>query len=72
MSAVFHQPLYAAAVYLAGFLLINLFVPAAAVEYHRISTLTASLATLLFGLLSCLSFNKGVAGFQFSGDMGTI
>lgn len=68
----FYQPLYAAMVYLAVFLLINLFAPAAAVRYHRISTLTVSLVALILGLIACFSFDKSVAGFQFEGDLGLI
>jgi hypothetical protein len=72
MSLYFQHPLLAVMVYLAGMLLLNLCVPAKAVEYHRISTLTVSIFALLFGLLSCLSFDKGVTGFQFPGTLSMI
>lgn len=72
MIVFFQEPLYVVIVYLAGFLLINLCVPAAAIEYHRISTLMVSLVALLLGLISCLSFDKGVTGFQFTDSLSII
>lgn len=66
MSIYIEEPLFAAIYFLGLFLLINLCMPAAAVEYHRISTLMVSLVALLLGMLSCLTFDKGVTGFQFT------
>jgi uncharacterized membrane protein len=72
MSIFFQEPLYVAVVYLTAFLLINLCVPAEAIEYHRISTLLVSLVALILGLISCISFDKGVSGFQFTDILSTI
>jgi hypothetical protein len=72
MLVFFQEPLFVAILCLTGFLLVNLCVPAEATEYHRISTLSVSLVALILGLLSCLSFDKGVAGFQFTDSLSTI
>lgn len=66
MAFYFQEPLYAVILLLGAVLVFNLWAPATAVEYHRISTLAASLVALILGLLACLSFDKGVTGFQFT------
>jgi purine-cytosine permease-like protein len=72
MLVFFQEPLFVAILCLTGFLLVNLCVSAEALEYHRISTLSVSLVALILGLLSCLSFDKGVTGFQFTDSLSTI
>lgn len=66
MTLYFQEPLYMAICFLGCFLALNLLAPAEAIEYHRISTLTVSLIALILGLISCISFDKGVTGFQFT------
>lgn len=68
----FQEPLSVAIFYLTAFLLVNLVAPAEAIQYHRISTLVVSIIALILGLISCVSFDKGVTGFQFTHDLGFI
>lgn len=66
MLATFQQPFALLAVLLAAGFAFSLILPANRVDVIRTFALGLSSATLVIGLLSCLSFNKTMAGFQFT------
>lgn len=66
MTTLLQQPLTLMLAVLFVGLALSLILPADRVETVRFFSLNVSCAALLIGLLSCLSFNKAVAGFQFT------
>lgn len=66
MTTIFQQPLVLLVVLLSAGLAFSLILPASRVDVIRTFSLGLSSAVLLVGLLSCLSFNKTMAGFQFT------
>ena len=72
MMVYFQDPLIVI-VYALGFTLIaTLLIPAEGIESIRLIILATSIATLIYGLLACLSFDKGVTGFQFTHTLNVV
>jgi len=65
MSAFFQNPLlYIISVLAVGFILC-LIIPGKRTDVIRLLCLDVSMLALVLGVLSCLSFNQSIAGFQF-------
>lgn len=66
MATIFQQPIVLLVVLLSAGLAFSLVLPASRVDVVRTFSLGLSSVALLVGLLSCLSFNKTMVGFQFT------
>jgi hypothetical protein len=72
MSLYLQEPLYVIAFTLGITLVATLLIPAEGIESIRLITLLTSISVLFYGLLACLSFDKGVTGFQFIDTLSVI
>jgi NADH-quinone oxidoreductase subunit M len=72
MSTFLQNPLSLVAALLAISLFFTLTISAHKVTVIRYVALTSSLTALFFGVLSCLSFDKAAAGFQFLTTLSLI
>lgn len=60
-----NQPLLSIVILLSSSLVIAIALPAAKANVIKLLSLGTSLAALIIGTLSCLSFDKTAVGFQF-------
>lgn len=72
MSTLFQNPLFCISALLISTLAVTYSLPARRIEAIRLIILTVSLIALFLGLVACLSFDKGVTGFQFLSTLNVI
>lgn len=72
MLALLMNPLFLIALILSVTLVANLMTPARYIATIRCTTLTASIVALVIGIISCLGFDKSLAGFQYLGALNFI